>query len=317
MPAALADRLGHAVEVRSVADAELLRRRERPLGHQRVGQVRLRVLLLGVQEVPGEPDVGVRADRVEPFVERGPRRRDQLGRALELAAMDRTDRVGRGPDRTARGGQGPFAGRGLRVEALVQGVGERIEVHAGVQAPAEAAADACRTTTCTGSCWPIAPSPLKVCRGTAAGPSATKRGARPGFGRSRNGRRAHALVRARLVGLDRQQQPHVQEQQAGEPGAHVPDDPQGRHEPDQQRQDDRLDQDHEHLAPALTRPRPLPLLGAEEPNALAGGDDPPPVRSVYLRLRQQLHPVFEVVHRALAGVPPAPGRDQECGPHDA
>src|SRR4029453_2296420 len=81
-----------------------------------LGEPRLRVLLLRVLQVAGEPDVRVLGDRGEPLVERRPRLLHQPMRELELAAVDRADRVGAGADRSTRCRGGPLAGLHARVE---------------------------------------------------------------------------------------------------------------------------------------------------------------------------------------------------------
>src|SRR5919204_3631038 len=148
--APLADRFGQAVQVRRVAAPEHVRRRELLTRHERVGQVRLGILLLGVEQVAGEPNVGMVGDPVHAFVERGARLADQAARDLELAAVNGPDRVRGGADRTPGGREGLLACGGLRVEALVERVGEVVQVHLRrwPQTPTEAAS---RTTTWTGS----------------------------------------------------------------------------------------------------------------------------------------------------------------------
>ena len=95
-------------------------RGQRLAGHERAGDVGLGVLLLGVLEVAGEPHVGVVGDRVEARRERGAGFPDQLVGAIELAAVDRADRVRARADRAPGGRQRLLAGGDLGVEAVVQ-----------------------------------------------------------------------------------------------------------------------------------------------------------------------------------------------------
>ena len=70
MPPALADRFGHPVQVGGIPHPERIGRGKLLSGDQGVGQVRLRVFLLGIEQVAGEADVRMRGHPARAFVER-------------------------------------------------------------------------------------------------------------------------------------------------------------------------------------------------------------------------------------------------------
>ena len=70
VPPALADRFGHPVQVGGIPHRERIGRGKLLSGDQGVGQVRLRVLLFGIEQVAGEADVRMRGDPARAFVER-------------------------------------------------------------------------------------------------------------------------------------------------------------------------------------------------------------------------------------------------------
>ena len=70
VPATLTDRLGDAVQVRRVLDAEGVGARQLVAVDQREREVGLRVLLLGVLQMSRVADLGVPGDRRQPFIQR-------------------------------------------------------------------------------------------------------------------------------------------------------------------------------------------------------------------------------------------------------
>jgi hypothetical protein len=102
---------------------------------ERVGDPGLRELLLGVEQVAGVTNLRLIGHGREPAVEVAPRVGDQRIRRVELAAMDRPDRVGGCADRSACGGQRLFASSGLPVEPLVKVLRQTVEVHRAIRRP--------------------------------------------------------------------------------------------------------------------------------------------------------------------------------------
>ena len=132
------------------------------------------------------------------------------------------------------------------------------------------------------------PSPLKLGRAHVLRPSATYLGVR---GRPRRCRvRPRVAVRGCAVGrlavLDREQQPDVDGEQRDERGGHGPRDAQRRHEPDQERDADRLEHEGEDLSATLPGASPVALGRSHEPHALARRHDPSTFGAVRLGLRQ-------------------------------
>ncbi len=74
----------------------------------------------------------------------------------------------------------------------------------------------------------------------------------------------------------------------------APDGSEWRHEADQERQAQPLEEEDEDPLAPLACPRPLALLGAEEPDPLARGHDAASGRSVHLGVRQELHPALVI-----------------------
>ena len=125
----LPDRLGDPVQVRGVLDADLDRRRDRRVGHDGLRDACLRVLLLRVLQVPGVADLRLVAHGLEPLVDRRLRLVHQPVRQVELAAVDRADRVRARADRRPGGRQRPLAGSHPLGEAGVDVLGDAVEIH--------------------------------------------------------------------------------------------------------------------------------------------------------------------------------------------
>src|SRR5207249_428282 len=92
--------------------------------------------------------------------------------------------------------------------------------------------------------------------------------------------------------------------------------PKRRHQADQEREADALDEGHEDPVPALTGPRPGPAIGSKERRSLARGDDPAPVL-VSSCLRQQLHLPLEILHAFHERTLSATQGEEEGGPYYA
>jgi hypothetical protein len=68
-------------------------------------------------------------DRGQPLVDRRPRLVHQPVRELELAAMDRADRVRAGADRSTGRREGALASLHARVEAPSEILGDAVQIH--------------------------------------------------------------------------------------------------------------------------------------------------------------------------------------------
>src|SRR4029453_11318253 len=151
-----------------------------------LGEPRLRVLLLRVLQVAGEPDVRVLGDRGEPLAERRPRLLHHPMRELELPAVGRADRVGAGADRSTRCRERALASLHARVETPSEIVGDAVQIHGtGVQTRAASTSAAGLTTMFTRSS-PNAGRPLNDRRAVRFEASAAYR-CRVGRGLARAG----------------------------------------------------------------------------------------------------------------------------------